>query len=60
MRPHKWETFSFGPWLKEASARLHRNKRGATALANKFARISWSVLRNEKTFDSHCVEDVAL
>ena len=59
MRPHKWETFSFGPWLKEASARLNRNKR-ATALANKLARIAWSVLRNEKTFDSHRVEDAAL
>lgn len=45
MRPHNWERFSFGGWLKQAAARLHRNKL-ATALANKLARIAWSVLRN--------------
>jgi hypothetical protein len=43
MRPHNWEKFSFGPWLTEAATRLHRNKL-ATALANKLARIAWSVL----------------
>jgi hypothetical protein len=31
---------------------LHRNKL-AVALANKLARIAWSVLRHGKTFDSH-------
>src|SRR5262249_49738602 len=50
MRPHNWEKYSFGAWLKEAANRLHRNK-VATALANKLARIAWSVLRNDKTFD---------
>ncbi len=52
MRPHNWEKFSFGPWLKQAATRLHRNKL-ATALANKLARIAWSVLRNKKKFDTH-------
>ncbi|AMJ59593.1 IS110 family transposase [Bosea sp. PAMC 26642] len=52
MRPHNWEKFSFGTWLKEAAPRLHRNKL-ATALANKLARISWSVLRNGRSFDAH-------
>ena len=52
MRPHNWEKFSFGPWLTEAATRLHRNKL-ATALANKLARIAWSVLRHEKSFDGH-------
>jgi transposase len=52
MRPHNWERFSFGPWLKEASVRLHRNKL-ATALANKLARITWSVLRHQRPFDTH-------
>jgi transposase len=51
MRPHNWQRFSFGTWLQNASPRLHRNKL-ATALANKLARIAWSVLRNEKTFDT--------
>src|SRR5580693_7591191 len=50
MRPHNWERFSFGTWLLNAAPRLHRNKL-ATALANKLARIAWSVLRNEKAFD---------
>jgi transposase len=52
MRPHNWPRFSFGAWLKTASERLHRNKL-AVALANKLARIAWSVLRNDKPFDTH-------
>ena len=52
MRPHNWARYSFGPWLNAASARLHRNKL-AVALANKLARIAWSVLRNDKAFDTH-------
>jgi len=52
MRPHNWLKFSFGPWLTEASTRLHRNKL-ATALANKLARIAWSVLANRKAFDAN-------
>jgi transposase len=52
MRPHNWTKFSFGPWLTEAATRLHRNKL-ATALANKLARISWSVLRHARPFDTH-------
>src|SRR3954452_20959017 len=50
MRPHNWQRFSFGTWLLNAAPRLHRNKL-ATALANKLARIAWSILRNENTFD---------
>lgn len=52
MRPHNWPKFSFGPWLTEAATRLHKNKL-ATALANKLARISWSVLRHARPFDAH-------
>jgi transposase len=52
MRPHNWHRFSFGDWLKGAATRLHKNKL-ATALANKLARISWSVLRHGRAFDSH-------
>ncbi|MFP5431858.1 MAG: IS110 family transposase [Alphaproteobacteria bacterium] len=52
MRPQSWERFSFGPWLQQAALRLHRNKL-ATALANKLARISWSVLRSRRAFDTH-------
>ncbi len=52
MRPHNWPRYSFGTWLKTASERLHRNKL-AVALANKLARITWSVLRHDKAFDTH-------
>jgi transposase len=52
MRPHNWARFSFGAWLKTASERLHPNKL-AVALANKLARITWSVLRYDKAFDTH-------
>jgi len=55
MRPKNWPKFSFGPWLEEASQRMHRN-RVAVALANKLARIAWSILRNGKNFDTHCVQ----
>ena len=50
MRPHNWEKFSFGPWLTNAAVRMHRNKLAA-ALANKLARIAWSVLRHHRRFD---------
>jgi transposase len=59
MRPHNWQRFSFGTWLQNAASRLHRNKL-ATALANKLARIAWSVLRNEKTFDAPHHEVMAI
>ena len=59
MRPHNWERFSFGAWLKEAASRLHRNKL-ATALANKLARIAWSVLRHDRTFDAHQIDAPAI
>ncbi len=52
MRPQNWERFSFGPWLEQASQRMHKNKLAA-ALANKLARIAWSVLRNSKGFDAN-------
>ncbi len=59
MRPHKWKQFSFGEWLGNAATRMHRNKL-ATALANKLARISWSVLRSAKPFDTHFHEVIAI
>ena len=50
MRRHTWERFCFGPWLQQAAPHLHRNKL-ATALANKLARISWSVLQHRRACD---------
>ena len=59
MRPHNWKKFSFGPWLEKASQRMHKNKLAA-ALANKLARIAWSVLRNGKAFDTNRHEVTAV
>jgi transposase len=59
MRPHNWQRFSFGTWLQNAAPRLHRNKL-ATALANKLARIAWSVLRHEKMFDAPLQQAIAI
>lgn len=51
MRPHSWPDFSFGEWLTRASERMHRNK-VAVALANKLARMTWSILRHKTAFDA--------
>jgi len=47
MRPKNWEKFSFGAWLTEAAKRMHKNELAA-ALANKLARIAWTVLGHGK------------
>jgi transposase len=59
MRPDNWDKFSFGPWLKQAAPRLHKNKL-AVALANKLARIAWSVLRHDRAFDTHRDQRLAI
>jgi len=43
LRRVTWANHSFGRWLEAAAPRLHRNVLAA-ALANKLARIAWSVL----------------
>ncbi|MDW3182591.1 IS110 family transposase [Roseobacter sp.] len=50
MRPQNWHKFSFGPWLEAAATRMQHNKLGV-ALANKLARIAWSVLRSGTDFN---------
>ena len=59
MRPKNWEKFSFGAWLTEAAKRMHKNKLAA-ALANKLARIAWSIMRHGKNFDTHRIEVTAI
>ncbi len=49
LRPENWPKHSFGPWLQAASRRMHRNVL-AVALANKLARIAWSVLAGERNY----------
>ncbi len=51
LRPENWSKHSFGPWLHAASKRMHRNVL-AVALANKLARIAWSVLAGERDYQA--------
>lgn len=44
MRPHRWDAWGLGPWLRGVVARMPHNK-AAVALANKLVRTAWSVLR---------------
>lgn len=57
-RPHRWPDFSFGDWLTRASERMHRNK-AAVALANKLARVAWSILSHKTAFDASGYEVAA-
>jgi transposase len=50
-RPHHWGGHGFGRWLQAAGMRLHRNVLAA-ALANKLARIAWSVLSRDSAYEA--------
>ena len=49
--PANWAKHSFGPWLTAAANGLHHNVL-ATALANKLARIAWTVLMQERSCEA--------
>ena len=49
MRSKSWSKYRFGGWLEANCKRLHRNVL-ATALANKLARIAWSVLARKTSY----------
>ena len=51
IRPKSWERYGFKGWLEAARKRLHRNVL-AIALANKLARIAWSVLARGRGFEA--------
>jgi transposase len=51
LRPANWAKHSFGPWLTAAAKRLHHNVL-ATALANKLARIAWTVLAQRRNYET--------
>ena len=51
LRPANWAKHSFGPWLTAAANRLHHNVL-ATALANKLARIAWTVLAQARSYEA--------
>ena len=50
MHPGSWPKHDFGAWLLQAKQRLHRHVL-ATALANKLARIAWTVLHEGRRYE---------
>ena len=58
LRPANWARHSFGPWLAAAAKRLLHNVL-ATALANKLARIAWTVLAQRRNYETRVVTEAA-
>jgi transposase len=50
IKPKSWERHGLKPWIEAAKRRLHHNVL-AIALANKLARIAWSVLARGRNFE---------
>jgi transposase len=51
IRPKSCERYGLKSWLEAATKRLHHNVL-AIALANKLARIAWSVLARDRGFEA--------
>ena len=58
IKPKSWERYGLKPWIEAAKKRLHRNVL-AIALANKLARIAWSVLARGRAFEVRKVDEAA-
>jgi transposase len=58
LRPANWAKHSFGSWLTAAAKRLHHNVL-ATALANKLARIAWTILTERRSYETRVIADAA-
>jgi transposase len=58
IKPKSWERYGLKPWIQAAKKRLHRNVL-AIALANKLARIAWSVLARGRAFEVSKVDKAA-
>ncbi len=54
IRPGSWERYGLKSWVESAQKRLHRNVL-AIALANKLARIAWSVLAHGRGFEANAI-----
>lgn len=52
IKPKIWERHGLRPWIEAAKKRLHHNVL-AIALANKLARIAWSVLAHGRAFEAN-------
>jgi transposase len=55
IKPKSWQRHGLKPWLEAAKKRLHHNVL-AIALANKLARIAWSILAHGRTFEASNVQ----
>ena len=56
IKPKSWERHGLKPWIEAAKKRLHHNVL-AIALANKLARIAWSVLARGRSFEARTIDD---
>jgi transposase len=56
VRPKSWERHGLKPWIDAAKKRLHHNVL-VIALANKLARIAWSVLAHGRNFEARKTDD---
>ncbi len=54
VKPKTRERYGLKPWFEAAKKRLHRNVL-AIAIANKLARIAWSVLAYGRNFESRTI-----
>jgi transposase len=59
IKPKIWERHGLKPWIEAARKRLHRNVL-AIALANKLARIAWSVLAHGRDFEARKIPEAAV
>ena len=57
MKPKSWERYGLKSWIEAAKKRLHHNVL-AIALANKLARIAWSVLAHGRGFEARTISNV--
>jgi transposase len=57
LRPASWPKHGFGVWLARAAQRLHPNV--LAAVANKLARIAWTVLAQERSYEARVTKAAA-
>jgi transposase len=57
IKPKSWERHGLKTWIEAAKKRLHHNVL-AIALANKLARIAWSVLARGRAFEAKKINEV--
>jgi transposase len=58
VKPTRWQGHGLRPWIEAAKKRLHHNVL-AIALANKLARIAWSVLAHDRAFETNKLQAAA-